>query len=91
MTTYFNSLGLGSTINTSDITQLINSVPGVKSFYIEDANGNKDDKVNLYIWNPLYSNEDNNVVSQPYKCQSFEFPYFYDIGNLANLIEVIEE
>ena len=91
LTTYFNSLGLGSTINTSDITQLINSVPGVKSFYIEDANGNKDDKVNLYIWNPLYSNEDNNVVSQPYKCQSFEFPYFYDIGNLANLIEVIEE
>ena len=89
--TYFNSLKLGSTINTSDITQIINTVPGVKSFYIEDINGYRDDKINLFIWNPLYSNEDNIIVSQPYKCKEFEFPYFYDINNLDNIIEVIEE
>lgn len=89
--TYFNSLKLGSVINTSDITQIINAVPGVKSFYIEDINGNKDNKINLYVWNPLYSNEDSTIVSQPYKCKEFEFPYFYDIDNLSNIIEVIEE
>jgi hypothetical protein len=89
--TYFASLKLGSVINTSDITQIINAVPGVKSFYIEDINGNTDDKINLYVWNPLYSNEDNTIISQPYKCQEFEFPYYYDIDNLQNIIEVIEE
>lgn len=89
--TYFSSLKLGSVINTSDITQIINAVPGVKSFYIEDINGNTDDKINLYVWNPLYSNEDNTIISQPYKCQEFEFPYYYDIDNLQNIIEVIEE
>lgn len=88
---YFNALTLGATINTSDITQVINSVPGVKTFYIEDINSNTDNKVNLYMWNPLYSNEDNTVISQPYKCKNFEYPYFYDIDNLSNLIEVVEE
>lgn len=91
LTTYFNSLGLGAVINTSDISQVINSVPGVKSFYIEDANGNVDEKLSLFAWNPLYANEDNTVISQPYKCKSFEYPYFYDLNNLHNKIEVIDE
>jgi hypothetical protein len=91
LTTYFNSLGLGAVINTSDISQVINSVPGVKSFYIEDANGNIDEKLSLFAWNPLYANEDNTVISQPYKCKSFEYPYFYDLNNLHNKIEVIDE
>lgn len=89
--TYFNSLKLGSVINSSDIAQLINVTPGVKSFYIEDKNGYRDEKVNLYIWNPLYSNEDNIISSQLYKCKEFEYPYFYDINNLANKIEVVDE
>lgn len=89
--TYFDTLTLGSTINISDISQLITSIPGVKDFYIEDKNGNRDDKLNLFVWNPLYSNEDNVLISQPYKCKNFEFPYFYDINNLANKIEVVDE
>lgn len=91
LTTYFNSLSLGSVINTSDISQVINSVPGVKGFYIEDAEGNIDDKLTLFTWNPLYANEDNTVISQPYKCKSFEYPYFYDLSNLHSKIEVIDE
>ncbi|MBQ7820527.1 MAG: hypothetical protein IJ341_12635 [Bacteroidales bacterium] len=88
---YFSTLKLGSTINTSDITQLINATPGIKSFYIEDENKNIDNKINLFVWNPLYSNEDNSVITQPYKCKDFEYPYFYDIDNLINKIEVIDE
>lgn len=91
LTTYFKSLKLGSTINVSDITQIINSVPGVKSFYIEDENGITDTSLNLFIWNPLYSNEDNTILSQPYTCKSFEYPYFYDLNNLNSKIEVIDE
>lgn len=89
--TYFNTLKMGSTINTSDISQIINSVPGIKRFYIKDENGISDNKINLFIWNPLYSNEDNTIVSQPYKTKNFEYPYFYDIDNLKNKIEVIDE
>lgn len=89
--TYFDTLKLGSVINTSDISQIITSVPGVKRFYIEDENGNKDDNLNLFVWNPLYSNEDNAIISQPYKCKSFEFPYFYGLNELADKIEVIDE
>lgn len=88
---YFETMKLGSVINTSDIAQIINSVPGVKGFYIEDENGNKDDKMNLFTWNPLYTNEDNSIISQPYKCKSFEFPYFYGLNELADMIEVIDE
>lgn len=88
---YFETLKLGSVINTSDMTQLINSVPGVKRFYIEDENGVRDDKMNLFTWNPLYSNEDNRIISQPYKCENFEFPFFYGINELADKIEVIDE
>lgn len=91
LTTYFKSLKLGSTINVSDITQIINSVPGVKSFYIKDDNGITDTSLNLFIWNPLYSNEDNTILSQPYICKSFEYPYFYDLNNLNSKIEVIDE
>lgn len=50
-----------------------------------------DNKINLFIWNPLYSNEDNTIVSQPYKTKNFEYPYFYDIDNLKNKIEVVDE
>lgn len=89
--TYFNTLKLGSIINASDISQIINLIPGVKSFYIKDKNGYQDNKVSLYVWNPLYSNEDNTISSQLYKCKKFEYPYFYDINNLANKIEVIDE
>ena len=88
---YFETLKLGSVINTSDMTQLISSVPGVKRFYIEDENGVRDDKMNLFTWNPLYSNEDNRIISQPYKCENFEFPFFYGINELADKIEVIDE
>lgn len=91
LTTYFKSLKLGSTINVSDITQIINSVPGVKSFYIKDENDITDTSLNLFIWNPLYSNEDNTILSQPYTCKPFEYPYFYDLNNLNSKIEVIDE
>lgn len=91
LTDYFNTLKLGSTINTSDVAQIINNTPGVKGFYIKDESGNIDRKINFFIWNPLYSNEDNTILSQPYNCQKFEYPYFYDLNNLAEKIEVVDE
>lgn len=89
--TYFSAAKLGSTINISDIQYLINIVPGVKKSYIKDNLGYTNDTLSLYIWNPLYCNEDNMITSQSYHCKAYEFPFFYDIDNINSKIEVIDE
>ena len=88
---YFNSLKLGDTINVTLIAQLIMSTPGVKSYYLQDINGNQDNKISLFVWNPLYKNEDNTVTSQPMTNPYFIYPYFYDINNLENIVNIVEE
>lgn len=88
--TYFNSLTLNSTIDTAMIGQLINTTPGVKGYCLLDSNDNLSDKLFIYIWNPLYKNEDNMIISYPYSCQKFEMPYFYDLDNLEKLIIIKE-
>jgi hypothetical protein len=40
----------------------LNSVPGVKRFFIRNENGDEEKKFTLYTWNPLYSNEDNEIT-----------------------------
>jgi hypothetical protein len=87
---YFTTLQLGSTISCVDIAKILNSVPGVNSFYILDVLGNKDSRLSLYVWNPLYEFEDNKITGQNYICEKFEYPYFYDINNLENNVNVVE-
>jgi hypothetical protein len=91
LNTYFNSLRLGSSIDIADITQIITATPGVKGFYLEDAEGNISNKLSFYMWNPLYKNEDNTVTSQTTQLEDFIYPYFYDISNLGALIEIVDE
>lgn len=85
---YFNTLVLGSTVDTAMIGQLINSTPGISQFYLKDINQNSSNKLFIYIWNPLYKNEDNTTISNPYSCAEYEVPYFYDVDNLEKLIEI---
>lgn len=90
LTAYFNSLRLGSTISCIDINGILNSIPGTTSFYIQDVFNNKDSRLYLYVWNPLYQFEDNKMISQSYICKDFEYPYFYGINELENMINVID-
>ena len=89
--TYFNTLKLGSIIDIADITQIITSTPGIKSFYLEDIQGNKSENLSFFIWNPVYKNEDNTVTSQTIQNENFVYPYFYDIDNISNLIKIVDE
>lgn len=89
--TYFNSLTLGSSVNPLLIETIINSVPGVTSFYLIDNNGITNDNINLYVWNPLYKEEDNSVVNQTTSFNEFTYPYFYDISELKNKVVVVDE
>jgi hypothetical protein len=88
---YFSSLKLGSAINPSVISQLILDSPGIKGYYLQDANGNNDGKITLYAWNPLYKNEDRAILTQSVSSKNFEYPYFYDINNLGNIVTIVEE
>lgn len=88
---FFSELGLGSRLNLSDLAERINIVPGVRSFYIKDVNGNKESRMTLYVWNPLHSGEDNVITQQNIINERFVYPFFYDMDNLSKLIEVEEE
>ena len=88
---YFETLTLGSEIDLAQITKIINSVPGVKRFFIRNADGEEEKKLTIFHWNPLYSNEDNYTTQQNIALDAFVYPYFYDIDNIENLIEIQDE
>lgn len=88
---YFAELGLGGRLNVSELSERLSIIPGVKGFYIEDVNGNQEERLTLYLWNPLYSGEDNIITQQNVITNPFIYTYFYDIDNISKIIEVIEE
>jgi hypothetical protein len=48
----------------AQLTKDLQSVPGVKRFYIKSLDGTQENKMTLYTWNPLYSNEDKMTTQQ---------------------------
>ena len=88
---YFDNMLLGSILNINYLSRAILNVPGVKSFLIRDVNGNEDSNLTFYVWNPLYSNEDNYITQQNIINKSFIYTYFYDLNNISNLIQVEDE
>lgn len=88
---YFNSLTIGSEISLAQLTKDLNSIPGVKRFYIKNKEGGEEKKLTFYTWNPLYSNEDNYTTQQDILNEPFVYPYFYDLENIANLIDIEDE
>lgn len=88
---YFNSLKLGSTVDLAKLTSAIRSIPGLAGFYMRDYNNKYSTQLTMYVWNPLYANDDNEVTQQTIKCEPYVYPYFYDISNLENMIEVVDE
>ncbi len=91
LTDYFGNLSLGEEINLAQITRDLNSVPGVKRFFIRNENGEEEKKFTLYTWNPLYSNEDNEITQQNILIPPFVYPYFYDLTNISKLIVIEDE
>lgn len=86
---YFDSLAMGSPVNVSDLSALILQTPGVSKFYILDITGHVENKLTLFQWNPLYSNEDNKVTQQTEATMPFMYNYFYNVNNLSNLVQVV--
>ena len=88
---FFGALSIGSEINLAQLTKDLNTVPGVKGFYIRNNDGKIEKKMTLYMWNPLYVNEDNLTTQQTITNDAFVYPYFYDLDNIGNLIDIEDE
>lgn len=88
---FFGALTIGSEINLAQLTKDLNTVPGVKNFYIKNNEGGVEKKMTLYTWNPLYVNEDNTTTQQNIINPSFVYPYFYDLDNIGALIDIEDE
>jgi hypothetical protein len=82
---------MGDDVDVAQLTKDIQGVPGVKRFYIRNIDGGTEKKLTLFAWNPLYINEDNITTQQNILNEPFVFPYFYDLNNVANLIDIEDE
>lgn len=88
---YFNSLTLGDDVDVAQLTKDLQGVPGVKRFFIRNTQGGEEKKLTFFTWNPLYINEDNTTTQQNIICEPFVYPFFYDLDNVANLIDIEDE
>ena len=88
---FFNALTLGDDVDLSQLSKDINAIPGIKRFFIRNVDGFTENKLTIYYWNPLYSNEDNSTTQQTIINEPFIYPYFYDLENIGNLITIEDE
>jgi hypothetical protein len=83
---------LGQVLNFSDLSLQILSINGVQSLEtVRTVNSveYKTTKLSFIYWNPLYSNYDVKITSQNITLDFFQFPFFYEITNLLDRIEVV--
>jgi hypothetical protein len=82
---------LAGIINMTQLNIDILSIPGVKS--IETVRTGSENrvvpKINMIVWNPFYPDATPDVTSQNIQLKFYEFPFFYDIANISNKIEVL--
>lgn len=83
---------LGEILDFNKLSFDILNINGVKKVETIRTNNNieyKSNKLNFIYWNPLYPTFKVDYTAQNLNLESFQFPYFYQITNLINKIEVI--
>ena len=83
---------LGQVLNFSNLSLQILSINGVQSVETVRTVNNveyKTPKLSFIYWNPLYPNYDVDITSQNITLEFFQFPFFYEITDLLNRIEVV--
>lgn len=92
ITSYFDrsNLQLGQTIDLRTLTQQILAVEGVETFYTRrsDDPSLKIEGLSIFMWNPIYPQNDNIVTSNNVSLKYFEYPYFENIETLAGRIKI---
>lgn len=92
ISTYFSreNSKLGQVIDTRFLTQEILNIDGVETFYTirTDDNTIKSEGLSLFIWNPIYPDNDKTVTTNNIPLKYFEYPFFNNLETLANKIKV---
>lgn len=86
---YFNpsAITLGYTVNTSDITNEIGAIPGVKK--INTVNGTETvNGVSFIVYNPSYPNNDITSTTKNFTVGNFQTVYLDDINDLMSRVVV---
>lgn len=80
---------LGQIISLQTLTNNILNIAGVDSIFTKNGNV-ETNGLNIYIWDVVY---DTNYTStsQNYKLDDFQYAFFYDLENLAERINVIND
>lgn len=83
---------LGKFMDLSQLSFNILNLTGVKTLEtVRTVNSieYKVSKLNFIYWNPLYTSSPVTSLGQNITLKFFEFPFFYEVSNLINKIEVI--
>jgi hypothetical protein len=91
-TNYFNrdNTKLGQTVDVRFLTQQILGINGVETFFttrIDDPTI-KSEGLSLFIWNPVYPDNDKRVTTNNISLKYFEYPFFNDIELLSQKIKI---
>jgi hypothetical protein len=80
---------LGSVLDLKKLLGDLSSISGIKSIrtYRTDTQESYDG-LSFFVWNPNYPDLDVKTIYNSYKLQDFEFPYFYNLETIADLISV---
>jgi hypothetical protein len=88
----FNGLGLGSTIEITDITTQLIAIDGVADVKTCKTDGSYEvNGVSMFVYNPIYPNADISFSSADINLPFFKYPYLQDATNIKDKIEVVAQ
>ena len=91
-TEYFNrdNVRLGQTVDSRSLTQQILNVDGVETFFTTrtDDSSVRIEGLSLFIWNPIYPDNDKAATTNNIPLKYFEYPFFNNLALLSNKILV---
>ena len=91
-TNYFNrgEIKLNQTLNVRELTQQILAIDGVETFFTSrtDDPTVRVEGLSMFVWNPIYPNNDKVTTQNNITFKYFEYPYFNNIDVLPNKIKI---
>jgi hypothetical protein len=91
-TQYFSrdNIKLGQTIDSRSLTQQILDVDGVETFFTTrtDDSTVRIEGLSLFIWNPIYPDNDKTATTNNIPLKYFEYPFFNNLSSLSNKIVI---
>ena len=92
ITKYFKNAVLGQTISITQMVNDILSLQGVEKIYTTRTDVDfKQDGLNLFVWNPIYAQQDIVSTGSNLILPHFKYPYINNVTEFLQKIEVITE